>query len=76
MFVFDAEERPHASTGDFGKADKEAEDGGVLKFSGVDHVEDPVEAEDGVEEHGEIVYPCSLVSEDVAQEWVFGVRVS
>ncbi len=76
VFVFDAEERPHASTGDFGEADEEAEDGGVLEFFGVDDVEDPVEAEDGVEEHGEIVDPCSLVSEDVAQEWVFGVRVS
>lgn len=76
VFVFDAEKRPHASTGDFGEADEEAEDGGVLKFLGVDHVEDPVEAEDGVEEHGEIVDPWSLVSEDVTKEWVLGVRIS
>lgn len=48
MFVFDAEERPHASAADFGEADEEAEEGGVLKFIGKDGVEDPVEAEDRV----------------------------
>ena len=76
MFVFDAEQRPHASAGDFKEADQEAEDGGVLEFVGVDHVENPVEAEDGVEEHGEIVDPWSLVPLDVAQEWIFGVRIA
>ena len=48
----------------------------MLEFFGVDHVEDPVKAEDGVEEHGEIVDPWSLVPLDVAQEWIFGVRIA
>lgn len=48
----------------------------MLEFFGVDHVEDPVEAQDWVEEHGEIVDPGLLISEHVAKERVLGVRVA
>ena len=34
----------------------------------VDGVENPVEAEDGVEDHGEVVGPGDFVTADVTQE--------
>jgi len=34
----------------------------------VDGVEDPVEAEDGVEDHGEVVWPGDFVAAHVTQE--------
>jgi len=52
VFVFDAEEGPHASTAYFRETDEEAEECGVLEVVAVDCVEDPVEAEDRVEDHG------------------------
>ena len=55
MFVFDAEEGPDASSADLGEGDEEGEEGGVLDVRAVDCVEDPVEAEDGVEDHGGVV---------------------
>ena len=75
MFVFDAEEGPHAATADFGEADEEAEEGGMLEFVGVDGIEDPVEAEDGVEDHGKVVDPGAFVAELVTEEGIFGIWV-
>lgn len=76
VFVFDAEEGPDGAAADFGEGDEEGEGGAVLEVLAVDGVEDPVEAEDGVEEHGGVVDPRPLVAEDVSQEGVFGVRVA
>lgn len=47
----------------------------MLKFGGEYGVEDPVEAEDGVNDHGEVVEARVLVAKDVAKEGIFGVRV-
>ena len=76
VFVFDAEDGPHSPAADFGEGDEEAEEGGVLDVGGVDGVEDPVEAEDRVEEHSEVVDPYSPETEDVAEKGVFGVGVA
>ena len=76
VFVFDAEKRPHASAADFGEADEEREEGGMLQLIGVDGVEDPIEAEDWVEDHGNIVDPGVFVAQDVAKKWVFCVWVT
>ena len=76
VFVFDAEEGPDGATADFGQRNEEGEGGGVLEVFAVDGVEDPVEAEDGVEEHGGVVDPRAFVAEHVPQEGVFGVGVA
>lgn len=76
VFVLDAEEGPHCAAEDFAKGDEEGEDGAVLEVVTVDCVEYPVEAENGVEDHGEIVDPRTFVAEDVAEEGVFGVGVA
>lgn len=76
VFVFDPEEGPDGAPADFGEGDEEGEGGAVLEVLAVDGVEDPVEAEDGVEEHGGVVDPGPLVAEHVSQEGVFGVRVA
>ena len=75
MLVLDAEERPHASTADLGKSDEEAQHGGVLQVLGIDGVEDPIEAQDRVEQHSEVVDPRSPVAERVAEEGVLRVWV-
>ena len=76
VFVFDAEKSPQAAAANFREANKEGEEGRVLQFGGVDGVEDPVESEDGVEEHGEVVDPGAAVAKDVAEEGVRGVGVT
>lgn len=48
----------------------------MLEVVAVDGVEDPIEAEDGVEDHGGVVDPWAFVPEHVPQEGVFGVRVA
>jgi len=45
MFIFDTKERPHPTTSDFGEANEEGHYGIVLEITGVNGVEDPVEAE-------------------------------
>jgi hypothetical protein len=52
VLVFDAEKSPHASTGDFGKSDEEGHDAAVLEICNIDGIEDPIAAEDGIEDHG------------------------
>lgn len=48
----------------------------MLEVVAVDCVEDPVEAEDGVEDHGEIVDPWAFVAENITEEGVFGVGIA
>lgn len=37
-----------------------------MELTGKDGVEDPIEAEDWVEEHGEVIYPGTFVAKDIA----------
>ena len=48
----------------------------MLQLVGVDGVEDPIEAKDGVEYHGNIVDPGVFVAQDVAKKRVFCVWVT
>lgn len=48
----------------------------MLQLAGEDGVEYPVETEDRVKDHGEVVHPGSFVAENVAQKRMFGVRVA
>lgn len=75
VFVLDAEDGPDAAADDFGEGDEEGNHGRVLDVVGVDGVEDPVEAEDGVDEHGAVVPPGGLVGEGLTQQEVFGVGI-
>ena len=76
MFVFDAEQCPYSSATHFREANEEAEKRRVLQFAGEDGIEDPIETEYGVEDHGCIVHPGSFVAENIAQERVLGVGVA
>lgn len=76
VFVFDAEEGPDGAAADFGERDEEGEAGAVLEILAVDGVKNPVEAEDGVQDHGGVVDPRPLVAEYVSQEGVLSVRVA
>lgn len=76
VFVFDAEERPHASSENLAHRDAEGCYGGVLKLEGSDHVHDPIEAEDGVDQHRCVVPPDLFVAKLFTQEAVFGMRVA
>ena len=75
MFVLHAEEGPDGAAEDLGAGDGEGEDGGVLEFAGDEGVGDPVEAQQGVDDHGEVVVEGVFVAEHVAQEGVFGVGI-
>ena len=48
----------------------------MLELERYDGVEDPVEAEEGVDGHGEVVHPDFLVAEGLAEEGVFGAGVA
>lgn len=73
VLILYTEERPQAAAGDLGETN---EKGGCRRVLGVvreNGVEDPVEAEDRVECHDEVVWPAGLEGGDVAEEAV--VRV-
>lgn len=76
MLILDPEKRPHASAADFREADEEAENGRVLELASVDGVKDPIEAEDGVNDHREIIYPRSFVSKHIPEEGMCGVGIT
>ena len=57
VLVLNTEDDPDPSACDFGKRDEEGQQRGVLDLLPVDGVEDPVEAEDGVDDHGGVVDP-------------------
>ena len=76
MFVFNTEQGPHTSTTHFREPDEEAEERGVLQLARKDRIEDPVETEYRVDDHGKVVHPRSLVAENVAQKRLFRVRIA
>ena len=55
VFILDTDHSPHATAKDLGESDAEAVKAGVLSLEGEDDIEDPVEAEDGVDDHGDVV---------------------
>ena len=48
----------------------------MLQLARKDRIEDPVKPEYGVEDHGKVVHPRSLVAENVAQKRLFRVRIA
>lgn len=68
MFVFHSEQCPHASARDFGEPNEKGDDAAMLEIGGVDGIEDPVEAEDGIKDHGYVVVIWVAVAADVAEE--------
>lgn len=48
----------------------------MLELGSIDGVEYPVEAEDGVKNHSEVVYPRPFVSKHVPEEGMFGVGIA
>ncbi len=67
MFILNPEERPHASTEDFGQTDEERHQSRVLYIVGENGVEDPGEAEDYVQDHSRVVRPRALEACDFPQ---------
>jgi hypothetical protein len=76
VLVLYAEEGPHAAAAHFGEGDDKGGHGGVLELERVDGVGDPVEAEDGVDDHCGIVGPCTLVTERRTKEGAWGIGVA
>ncbi len=48
----------------------------MLKLGGKDGVENPIEAEDRVEDHGEVIDPGAFVSENFAEKGMLGIGVA
>lgn len=48
----------------------------MLQFIGVDGVEDPIKSKDWVEYHGNVVDPGVFVAQDIAEKWMFCVRIA
>ena len=76
MFVFDTEDGPETTTTNFRERDDEAQHSGMLQVVCEDGVKDPVESHNHIQDHGNIVYPCSAEGKDLAQEGIFGVRIT
>ena len=71
MFVLDAEDGPYPSSCNLAERDHEGQESRVLDIVAVDGVEDPIEAEDRVKDHGCVVDPYRLEGEIVAEKaWV------
>ena len=76
VFILHAEEGPHSAAQDFSDGDDEGCDGRVLELEGDEGIEDPVEPENWIYDHGDVVCPYFLVAEGLAEEFVFGVEVT
>ena len=48
----------------------------MLEFACIDGVEDPIEAKDRVEDHGNVVDPRALVAEDIAKKGILCIRIT
>lgn len=75
MFVFHSEQLPYASSNDLGQGHQECDFGRVLNIMPVYGVENPVEAEYGINKDRTVVPPSILEAECVSQEWMLCVRV-
>lgn len=48
----------------------------MLQLASKDRIEDPVETENRVEDHGKVVHPRSLIAENIAQKRLFRIRIA
>ena len=76
VLVLDAKEGPHPPSADFGQANEEAEEGRVLQVVAEEDVKDPVEAENRVKKHSQVIDPGAFITQNVAEEGVCGVWVA
>ena len=65
MFIFNTKQSPHAAAGDFCKGDEKGDNGAMLKVVGVNGIENPVEAQDGIDNHSKVVWPDHLEAADI-----------
>lgn len=75
VFILYAEQCPDPTTNDFGKGDEEGHQRGMLRVMCINSVEYPVEAYDGVDEHGSIIPPCVFESERRSKEPMLCIRI-
>lgn len=76
MFVLNSEYRPHASAADFRESDDEAHHRRVADVVCEDGVEYPVEANDNVHNHGDIINPWPMEGQDFAEHWSLCIRIA
>ena len=55
MFVLHSEKRPHPSAEDLRQTDQKTNDGRMLNVLGEYYIKHPVETQDGIQDHGDIV---------------------
>ena len=75
MLILYTEDYPHSSTADLRQTDEEGYDSRVLYVCCVDRVKDPVEANDRVDNHRNVVGPRAFVGKCLAQKFVLCVRI-
>ncbi|TGZ77177.1 hypothetical protein EX30DRAFT_311543, partial [Ascodesmis nigricans] len=75
VFVLHSEETPHEPSQDLNKGDHETQQRRVLDPVCEYEEKEPVAADEGVDDHGEVVQPGGFEAEVVAKEGVFGVWV-
>ena len=75
MLILDSENCPDSTTCDFREGSEEGDECAVLQVVRVDRVEDPIEAQDWIDDHGGVVVPCRFVAADVAEEALVSVRL-
>jgi hypothetical protein len=76
MFVLHAENTPHSSTKYFGEGNGEGQDSGMLKLDGPDSVAYPIESEDRIDHHCDVIQPDLFVTKSFPEEHVLGIRVT
>jgi hypothetical protein len=62
VLVFDAEQGPHASPEHLRESYEEGRQSRVLELEVKNGIEDPVEAQDGVDHYSDVVHPYFLIA--------------
>ena len=75
MFVLYSEQRPHAAPHHLAKGNEERHKAGMLRVVCVDCVEDPVEANYGIYDHGAVIPPSVFKGQRRAEETVLCIRI-
>lgn len=73
VFILDTEDGPHAATSDFHKGDEERGECGAGVVGCKDAIDDPAEAQHGIQHQGKIVGPGGLEAAYRTQERLLGV---
>lgn len=76
MFVLNAKDRPHSTTENLRQGYDKAENSRVLEVVYENGVENPVEPNDDVQDHCDVVDPYTAEGEYFTQEFVFGIWVA